>query len=204
MAGMIFHYPVWIRIWHWLNAIFCLLLIVSGISMQYSDPDSPFIGFEVAMRMHNVCGVLLSINYILFFIRNIFSENKRHYTLRKDIWHRLARQFKYYTYGVFKGQNPPFPITTERKFNPLQKFTYILIMYVGMPIIVITGWALLFPEMIVNQIFGVSGVLLTDLLHIIIGFIISIFLIVHVYFCTMGTKVGSLFRGMITGWVEPH
>jgi thiosulfate reductase cytochrome b subunit len=63
---------------------------------------------------------------------------------------------------------------------------------------------MLFPEIIVQKVFGVSGLFLTDLVHIITGFIISLFLIVHVYFCTMGIKLTSLFKGMINGWVEVH
>jgi hypothetical protein len=28
--------------------------------------------------------------------------------------------------------------------------------------------------------------------------------VVHVYFCTMGATLTSLFKGMINGWVEVH
>jgi hypothetical protein len=28
--------------------------------------------------------------------------------------------------------------------------------------------------------------------------------VVHVYFCTMGATLTSLFKGMIIGWVEVH
>ncbi len=204
MTQKIYYYPIWIRIWHWINALLCLLLIISGVSMQYSDPDSPFIPFNIAVNMHNICGVLLSINYLQFFICNIIFNNGKNYTLGKGIWKKLVLQLRYYSFGVFKGEKPPFPINKQRKFNPLQRFSYILIMYLGVPFIIITGWALLFPEIIISEIFNLSGILLTDIIHIIIGFTISIFLLVHVYFCTMGTKVGSLFKGMINGWVEPH
>ena len=200
----IYHYPGWIRLWHWLNVLLCLLLIITGISMQYSDPETPFINFKVAVRMHNICGVLLSFNYMIFFIGNILTNNSKNYIIKKGIWKKVGKQFRYYTYGIFKKEKPPFPINENRKFNPLQRFAYTLLMYIGVPIIIITGWALLFPEINVDQFLGVSGILITDLLHVIVGFIISIFMIVHIYFCTLGTKIGSLFRGMITGWVESH
>ena len=204
MAQKIYYYPIWIRIWHWLNALLCLFLIVTGLSMQYSDPDSIVIAFNYAVNIHNVCGVLLSINYLQFFIGNIIYKNSKHYKMGDGFWKKLILQLRFYSFGVFKNENPPFPINEERKFNPLQRLTYLLIMYVAVPFIIISGWALLFPEIIIPQFFGISGVLITDVLHIITGFIISIFLIVHVYFCTMGTKVGSLFKGMLSGWVEPH
>ncbi|MFC2138055.1 cytochrome b/b6 domain-containing protein [Bacteroidota bacterium] len=204
MTQKIYYYPIWIRLWHWLNALLCLLLVITGLSMQYSDPDSMVISFNYAVNIHNVCGVFLSINYLQFFIGNIIYENGKHYKMGEGFLKKLLMQLRFYSFGVFKGENPPFPINNERKFNPLQRFTYILIMYIAVPFIIISGWALLFPEIIVPQFLGISGVLITDVLHIITGFIISIFLLAHVYFCTMGTKVGSLFKGMISGWVEPH
>ena len=190
MNEKIYHYPVWIRFWHWFNALFCLGLIITGISMQYADPESPFINFESAVKIHNVCGILLTFNYLLFFTGNFFSINGNHYNLRKGIFNRMVKQFRYYALGIFKGEKAPFPVNVTTKFNPLQKFVYTLIMYVGVPVIILSGWALLFPEIIINQIFGVSGVFLTD--------------IVHVYFCTLGLKVGSLFMSMINGWVKSH
>jgi thiosulfate reductase cytochrome b subunit len=32
------------------------------------------------------------------------------------------------------------------------------------------------------------------------GFFLSIFMIIHVYTCTLGSKPTSLFRGIITGY----
>lgn len=106
--------------------------------------------------------------------------------------------------GIFKGQNPPFPVNEERKFNPLQKVAYAVSMYVFIPLMIITGVALLFPEMIVDKVFGVSGTLLTSLLHIIIGFFLTIFLLIHLYFSTFGKRVSSNFKSMINGYHEGH
>jgi thiosulfate reductase cytochrome b subunit len=103
---------------------------------------------------------------------------------------------------MFRGEKHPFPVSLERKFNPLQKFSYVMAMYVAMPLVIISGLGLLFPEATINKIFGVSGLILTDILHITMGFFLSVFLVIHIYTCTLGSKPTSLFRGMITGFHE--
>jgi thiosulfate reductase cytochrome b subunit len=114
----------------------------------------------------------------------------------------LMKQFRFYAGGIFKGEPHPFPVTEEQKFNPLQRFSYVLAMYVGMPLLIISGFGLLFPEIVIFQVFGISGLALTDLLHIIMGFVLSIFLVIHLYTCTLGDKPGTLFKSMITGYHE--
>jgi thiosulfate reductase cytochrome b subunit len=205
MTTKIYHYPVWLRVWHVTNAVLCLLLIISGISMQYASIDRPFIRFDLAVSMHNVSGIILTFNYLCFFAGNIITGNKKYYTIQwKGFGSTLFSQLKYYTLGIFRGEPAPFPVNEERKFNPLQKITYSAVMYVALPVIFITGWALLFPEMIVNRVFNISGILITDIFHIVAGFVVSIFLVVHVYFCTTGVRFGSIFKSMINGWSEVH
>ncbi len=103
---------------------------------------------------------------------------------------------------MFKGEKHPFPVTLDRKFNPLQKLTYVLTMYVAFPLLIISGLGLLFPETVINRFLGVSGMILTDILHITMGFFISIFMIIHIYTCTLGARPTSLFKSMISGFHE--
>jgi thiosulfate reductase cytochrome b subunit len=200
----IYQYPVWIRIWHMLNALLCLILIITGLSMQFSDPMYPVIRFDLAVSIHNIIGFLLICNYIFYFTGNLATVNGRQYKLNRGIWGRLARQFHYYLIGIFKNEPAPFPITEERKFNPLQQFTYVITMYVFVPVVFITGVALMFPEIIPTTVFSRSGLHATDLLHILAGFCISIFMFIHIYFCTIGKSPVSNFKSIINGYHEPH
>ncbi len=196
-------YPIWVRIWHMVNGILCLLLILSGLSLQYSGLESAFIRFDIAVSAHNICGIILSINYLFFIAGNLFTTNGKQYRIkRKNFIKDLIIQIRYYTFGIFKKQSTPFPISKVNKFNPLQRFTYVLATYVCMTILVITGWGFLFPEVIPNQIIGISGILVNDIIHVSFAFIVSIFLFVHIYFCTIGTKIGSNFKSILTGWHE--
>lgn len=205
MAEKIYLYPVWLRIWHAINGLLFLALIATGISMQYSSPDAPLIRFDLAVRFHNIAGVIVSINYLIFVVGNLATGNGRYYRiLFEGYLKRVSQQIDYYLCGYFKGGYPPFPVNAERKFNPLQQGTYVGTMYLLMPLIIITGLALLFPETIADRIGNFSGIYLTALLHAAVGFLLSLFLIVHVYFATMGATPLSNFRGIIKGWHETH
>ncbi len=201
MTEKVYLYPVWVRIWHWINAFMFLVLIITGLSMQYSSPDYPMIRFDFAVTIHNIAGIIVVIDYIFYIIANWVTPNGKYYKLkRKGLIQRLTKQFMYYTFGIFKKQSAPFPISIRRKFNPLQKVSYIAAMYLLLPFLIITGLGLLYPEVILSKFLGMSGIHLTDLIHILMGFILSIFMIVHIYFCTMGKTPFSNFKSMIDGW----
>ena len=201
----IYLYPVWVRLWHLLNAVLCLILIVTGISMQFSNPKFPMIRFDLAVSIHNIVGIILSGNYFLFFLGNLFTHNGKYYKLIfPGLYSRLMIQFRYYTRGLFKGETSPFPLNSERKFNPLQQVTYVGAMYVLIPVIIVSGWALLYPEVIPARFLWSSGLHLTDLLHIIAAFLVSLFMFIHVYFCTIGKTPVSNFKSMIDGFHENH
>jgi thiosulfate reductase cytochrome b subunit len=198
-------YPVWVRLWHALNAVLIIILIVTGLSMQYTSKQDYIlvVGFARAVKWHNLAASILTISYLFFVTMNITTDNGRYYRLRrKDFFSDLGRQLRYYSIGIFRGEKSPYPVTLERKFNPLQKFSYVLTMYVAMPLIIISGLGLMFPEVTINKIFGVSGLILTDILHITMGFFISLFLVIHIYTCTLGSRPTSLFKSMLSGYHE--
>ena len=201
----IYLYPVWVRLWHLLNALLCLILIITGISMQFSNPKFPMMRFDVAVSVHNIVGIILCVNYLLFFLGNITTRNGKYYKLIfPGLFSRLMTQFGYYTRGLFKGETPPYPLNSERKFNPLQQVTYVGSMYVLFPIIMITGWALMYPEVIPARFVWSSGLHLTDLFHITAAFLVSLFMFIHIYFCTIGKTPLSNFMSMIDGYHESH
>ena len=202
----IYFYPVIIRLWHVINAVLCLILIITGISMQFSNPKYPLIRFNVAVSLHNIVAILFSVNYFLFLFGNIVSGNGRHYKIKiKGLLNNLTLQLIYYTKGIFQKEKAPFPINKERKFNPLQQFTYLVVMSILVPVIIITGIALMYPDIFIPLKFlGFSALHLTDLVHIMAGFMISLFMMIHVYFCTLGTTPVTTFKSMVNGFHEAH
>lgn len=194
-------YPKWLRAWHWLNAVLFIILIVTGLSMQYTDKEAFVVGFARSVKWHNIAAVILIINYIIFVVGNMGTKNGRYYKIeRKGFLKKLLAQLRYYSWGMFRGEKHPFPVTEDDKFNPLQKVTYVLAMYLALPLLIISGIGLFFPEITVKSFFGVSGLIYTDILHITMGFFLSVFMIIHIYTCTLGAKPTSLFWGMISGY----
>ncbi|HLN75021.1 MAG TPA: cytochrome b/b6 domain-containing protein, partial [Prolixibacteraceae bacterium] len=136
-----------------------------------------------------------------FFLGNIVSGNGRFYLIKlKGFFERPVKQAYYYAWGMFHGMKSPYPLSEKRKFNPLQKYIYVFVMYLVLPGVIITGFALLFPEIIVEELYGVSGVFLTAVFHSALGFFISIFLIIHLYVASIGKSPLDNFKGIITGW----
>lgn len=196
-------YPKWIRLWHLINAAMFIILIITGLSMQYTDKENAayVVGFAKAVKWHNFAALVLVFNYIIFVTGNLLTKNGIYYRIgRKNFISDLVKQFRYYSTGMFRGEKHPFPVTEQSKFNPLQKITYVLAMYLAFPLLIISGIGLLLPEITITTFFGISGLILTDILHITMGFCLSIFMVIHIYTCTLGAKPTSLFWGMISGY----
>lgn len=197
----IYLYPVWLRIWHWTNALLFLILLLSGISLHFSDKNSLFVPFKIAMLSHNICGILLTLMYLFFFIFNLLSGNIKYYIPQaKTLLRKLRVQTKYYLLGIFNKEPHPFHHNEKDKFNPLQKITYAGVMFFVVPIIIISGWFLLFPEYAPNEFLGMGGVWPMAILHISTGFLASMFMLGHIYLGTTGKTLGELYKSMISGW----
>lgn len=201
----IYLYPIWLRIWHGINAIGIILLILTGVRLQYSELSLMPMDFKLAVQLHNIFGIIVTVNYFIFFIGNLITPNKKYYKIKpKGLVKRLTKQVDYYISGLFKGEESPFPISEKRKFNPLQKYAYIFVMYVFVPVAIVTGIALLFPELIIEKVYSVSGIFLTAVLHGSVGFLISIFLLIHLYVASIGKNPLDNFRSIINGYHDVH
>jgi thiosulfate reductase cytochrome b subunit len=197
----IYFYPIWLRIWHGINALCILTLIITGINMQFTNPGVAIMKFQLAVDFHNIAGITLSLNYLLFFFGNILTVNRKYYKLKmKGLLKKILLQADYYTSGMFKNQPHPFPLSEKRKFNPMQKVMYVFVMYVIVPAVIITGLALLFPETIIEEVYSISGIFITALVHTSLGILIAIFLIDHLYVCTIGKHPLNNFKSMINGY----
>ena len=205
LAQKIYFYPVWLRIWHGFNALGILVLIITGISMQSSVEASQIISFNWIINLHNIAGVVVTLSYFIYFIGNMITPNGKFYLIKpKGFINNPLKQAIYYAWGMFHGMKAPFPISEKRKFNPLQKYAYILVMYLAVPVVIVTGFALLFPEIIIDKVYTLSGVFITAIFHSAMGFFISIFLLIHLYIASIGKSPLENFKSIINGWHQIH
>ncbi|MCE5304238.1 MAG: cytochrome b/b6 domain-containing protein [Chloroherpetonaceae bacterium] len=201
----IYLYPIWLRIWHFLNALLMLLLILSGISLHFSATSSFLFPFKTGMLIHNISGIVLTLAYLFYFVLNITSGNIKYYfPVIKGFIGNLWTQGKYYLLGIFGRERHPFHTDEKHKFNPLQQITYLGVMYFLVPFIIISGWALLFPELAPDEFLGMGGIWPMALLHTILGFLVTIFMIGHIYLGTTGEDPLEYFKTIITGYHIDH
>lgn len=192
-------YPLWLRTWHWLNAILFLTSLVTGIAMHFSL--SWLMPFDLAVPVHNASGVLLTLSWIAFLIGNLIGGNGKHYRLN---FHTLPRdlyaQVRYYSYGIFVNEPHPFQVSAEHKLNALQALSYIGVMYMLMPLLIVSGWAFLFSVHLPERVFGVGTVWIIAMLHLLLGWMMLLFLIVHTYIITTGETPMTNLKAMLSGW----
>ncbi|MCU7871779.1 MAG: cytochrome b/b6 domain-containing protein [Candidatus Thiodiazotropha sp. (ex Lucinoma borealis)] len=199
----VFILPLWIRVWHWTNALLIITLAVTGGSLHFADPDLPLVPFELAAQVHSTAGLILVALYVFFVIANIVSGNWWQYVPKPGAFgEKMMRQTRYYIWGIFHGESPPYPPTADANFNAMQQIIYWLIMYLLMPLLLITGLIFTWPDFAPKQVMGMDGLIPVAVLHYLIGLLIVAFVIAHIYLGSCGAKVKTHYKMMITGWHE--
>ena len=201
MSERTYLFPAWIRLWHWINAALIVVLGVTGLSLHYADPKLPLVDFELAVRIHNACGIALAFTYLVFLVANVISGNGRHFIPRgPGFFAALWAQLRWYAWGSFTGAPHPHHPTADSPFNVLQAVTYAGVMYGLMPVLILSGLVYLYPELAPDRLFGFDGLLPIALLHYLAAMSLLLFLLTHIYLGTTGQTVGQMFRAMISGW----
>jgi len=181
MANLINSYPFWLRLWHSVNGILCLILVTTGLMMQYASPVKIVISLPTAILIHNSSGILLIISWIFFIVANGLSKNGSYYWPTLKIFKESFIQLRYYAYGMFKGESKPFKDDRNRKFNPLQQLAYWSTMYIIIPLLVMTGFIMYNIERLLVDKKSIIIYQVCDFIHICAAFMISVFLVIHLY-----------------------
>ena len=198
MKRRVLLYPLWARLWHWVNALLFLSLILTGVSLHFGGQ---LVSFASAREVHNISGLMLAANWLFFVVSSFVSGNIRHYIPQpKGLLQRMERQAEFYVSGLFRGERCPFPPTEKQKFNPLQQMTYVIVIYVLMPVLIINGIVFMFPDLAID-FFYYGAIRLVAALHYTVALILFLFMLGHIYLATAGETVTSDFRKMIGGWV---
>lgn len=193
-------YPGWLRAWHWGNALLFLVLAATGFSMHFASPQAPLIPFRAARAAHNSAAVAILVLYALFLAANWRSGNWRHYAIRlKGLVAGMVRQARWYLVGIFRGDPHPFEPGPAAKFNPLQRVTYLGLMYGWFPVVVLSGLLLMFPEAFPDRVLGWGGIWPVAAVHALAAFAGTLFLVGHVYLATTGSPWTEYLRSMIMG-----
>jgi len=195
-------HPLPLRIWHWLNALLVVILLITGAQLRIPGiaslrPNDP------ALMVHKYAGWAMAVSFVIWLVYGLVSDHlRRHYVMRRRDLKGVFSQARFYLFSIFRGEENPFLPSPEEKFNPLQKLAYGAIMGLLTPVLVVTG--LLYSDILFFRkyilLWDIVGVL--DAIHVIGAYVFALYLVVHVYMATLGRTAFSHIKAMIVGYEE--
>lgn len=219
-------HPVWVRIAHWLNVIAVVVLIMSGLNILLAHPHlywgvrstfaDPWLSIPRIpdwLLIPQGRNLAEARNYHFLFAW-IFVLNGLAYLAFGLVTRRFGRRL-WPTADDIRGLGPAvveharfhFPTDDHaRTYNVIQKLTYLAMILLILPMMLITGLSM-------SPGFNAIGGILLDLmggrqsartLHFISAGLIVGFIVVHVGL-VIWTGLFNNLRSMITGWfvIEP-
>ena len=217
-----FRHSLAVRILHWINAVALVVLFMSGLQIFNAHPAlnwgkssysgaSPF--FELAhgfpswmtlpggqwlamgRRWHLFFAWILIMNGLLYVAYSIASRH-----LSKDLapshsdWRSIGRSIRdHLLLRHPRGE-------AARRYNVLQKLTYLLVIFGLLPFVMLMGWALSprLDTVIPGWVDIVGGRQSARTLHFLAAWALVAFVLVHVFEVAISGVVNNL-RSMITG-----
>jgi thiosulfate reductase cytochrome b subunit len=201
----IYLHPLPIRIWHWVNAVAFIILIVTGAQVRFGNVLHLF-SFETAVNIHSWTGFILIANFFIWLVYYLVTRNIKIYI--PPVHHPLEfakkaiRQAKFYGLGIMVGDHNPHHSTPDNKFNPMQQVSYLMIMVLLIPLQLVTGLLLWDPRLFSPVVTLVGGIQVIDILHVLLWIFFSAFIIVHFYLATLGHTTWAHIIAMFTGFEE--
>jgi len=178
------------RLWHWLQALSMVILAGTGVAMHYHLANM----LSMA-KIHNIFGWVVAINFVVWFFYMIATGRIKQYIpyAGDEYPMGLFKQAKYYIFQIYTSNHHPYHVTAEHRMNPLQKLTYIQVMFVALPIQMVTGFLIMF---------GIADMKTMLIVHLLLGAFFVLFIFGHAYLATTGATPLALFKEMIHGYEE--
>jgi len=198
--------PLPVRIWHWLNALGFVALILTGTHIRYAHLFN-LMTFETAIKTHNWVAFAVIANYFVWLGFYLYSDRITVYhpelNFRK-FFDKAFKQMMYYGYGIFRGHKSPHKVLPHDKFNPMQSITYQIIMLLVVPVQFITGLMLWDIKRFEAPIALLGGISMVSTIHVLIYIFFISFTLIHAYMGALGKTPATHFREMFTGYEEEH
>jgi Ni/Fe-hydrogenase b-type cytochrome subunit len=221
---LIFRHRLPTRLWHWLNALTVFIMIGSGLGILNAHPhlywgkyganfdrpwlDLPFwpswltipahYNLAISRRWHLFFALVLGFGLLAFMAVSLINSHfRRDLRVRggeiapRNLWADIKAHF------ALRFHDPERP----GAYNILQKLSYVAVIFVLIPLMVLTGLTMspamdaAWPWLLVVT----GGRQSARSLHFIGMALIVLFVIVHVALVVLAGPVNEL-RSMITGW----
>jgi Ni/Fe-hydrogenase b-type cytochrome subunit len=220
----IYRHKLFTRLWHWVNAVAVIVMIMSGLMISNAHPhlywgeyganfDQPWFNpprfpgwltiptnYSLALgrRWHLAFAWIFAFGLLAYMLVGLLNRHiPRDVALtRADVTPRLLWQDIKDHLRLRFGDG--------HGYNPLQKITYGLVLFVLFPLIVLTGLALspgFDAATHLTALFG--GRATARSLHFITMGGIALFILVHLVLVVLAGPINEV-RSMITGWYRTH
>jgi len=202
----IYLHPLPLRIWHWTNALGCVLLALTGIQIRYVGLIN-VMSFKSAVELHSIIGFIVAGNFFLWLFFHLFTDQGRNYFAELNpvkLFDGCWKQLVYYSSGIFTGAPSPFHYDLKKhiKFNPLQGLTYQMVMLVQLPLQIATGILLWDLSGFAPIVRFLGGVRVVDTIHVVIFIIFVLYIPLHAYLAMLGRTTSEHYKAMVTGYEE--
>jgi Ni/Fe-hydrogenase b-type cytochrome subunit len=211
------------RLWHWINAVTIFVMLGSGMMIFNAHPrlywgqyganfDKAWLelprfpgwatipsqyNLSLSRHWHLAFAWILAFGLLVYLVRSLINGH-----LRKDVALSRAEVAPSHLWQDIKLHAAlKFPTGIEAlKYNPLQKITYSLVLFVFIPTIILTGMTMspgldaAFPWLL--DLFG--GRQSARSIHFIMAAFIAAFIVVHLILVVLAGPVNEI-RSMITG-----
>jgi thiosulfate reductase cytochrome b subunit len=198
----IYLHPLPLRIWHGVNALAVILLLMTGL--QFRIPGVAALEpHNSIFSVHKWAGLAMTASWFFWFAYGLASGHLiRHYTIRRKDLGGIFGQMKFYLVSIFRGLKNPFRPSPDEKFNPLQKLAYGSVMGILAPMMIITGLLFVNAFFMRDQLLSWNAIKLIDVFHVTGLYLFASFLVIHVYMATLGPTAFTHIKAMIVGYEE--
>ena len=221
IGALVFRHRFSVRIWHWVNAVTIFVMLMSGLGIFNAHPmlywgqyganlDTPWLTLDrfpswatipgdyslaLSRHWHLAFAWVLAFGLLFYFVRSLWNRH-----LQKDIALSVTEVAPSHLWADIKKHARLDFSESEARYNPLQKITYSLILFVVLPVVILTGLCM-------SPGFGGVTPWLTDLfggrasarsIHFICAGAIAAFIVLHVVLVILAGPYNEM-RSMITG-----
>jgi Ni/Fe-hydrogenase b-type cytochrome subunit len=223
MANRLFYrHRLSTRIWHWINAVTIFVMLMSGLMIFNAHPrlywghfganfDAAWLelprfpgwatipstyNLSVARQWHLAFAWILAFGFLFYCLRSLWNGHfrddvalSRAEVVPKHLWADIVKHAKF----DFHSE--------DARYNPLQKITYSLILFIILPLVILTGLTM-------SPGIDAAWPWLADLLggrqsarsiHFLCAGAIAAFIIIHLLLVLLAGPINEI-RSMITGW----
>lgn len=198
----VYLYSAFERIWHWLQALTILLLLITGVEI-HAPAKVHLFGFAHATFLHEALALFTIANAFLALFYHLATGAIRQFLPpSRDFFSLAIAQMAYYTKGIFTGAPHPFEHDSQHKLNVLQQVTYLAVLNIALPVQVATGVLMWKANAWAGLVDRLGGLHAVATVHVLCAWTFAAFLVMHLYLTTTGRTPFAHIRAMVVGWED--